>query len=128
MPTKASKIPKGFDAPTANDDLYVNQGESYDVGLYYPTDDPERVESEAKEKSIKAASYPIIPEIAAWFAEQINLSSRNSNIKTQALTINGVRYDRTVSIEGQVLAYQLLEALLTEKAAEFGNLAKELEP
>jgi hypothetical protein len=126
MPNNSDEKEPTFDLPTANDDIYVNDGQTYDT-TYYPKDDPEQVAEETADKAVKAASYPILPEIAKWFEDQIDNSSRNRNIRVEEIEINGVKFSRKVSIEAQLLAYQLLENLLTEKSHEFKDFAEGLE-
>lgn len=118
----------GFDLPAATgEDLYPNAGDSYDTppGAYYPGLPKEREEAEKEEVAAKSASLPILPEIAEWFQEQIARTDSVDNIKIDEMTLNGVRYSRKLSVEAQVLAFQLLKARLIEKAKEFDDFAQE---
>lgn len=102
-----------------NDDLYLRDGADYTNGIYYPEVPTEQKEEEAKHKGTIASSYPIMDDVANWFDEAITECSDIANIETSTTTINGVKYSRTIHVEAQVLAYQLLKQLLQDKAAEF---------
>lgn len=106
-----------------SDDLYLNTGESFEA--YYPKEDTERKEKETKKAGAKAASYPILSDLAEWFEEAVKDCDNLDNIQTQTITMNGNAYERTVSIEAQVLAYQLLKQKLQEKYLEFQEFKKE---
>lgn len=109
----------------SDDDVYVNAGDSYDApGAYYP-DAPEGQSERINEaKAIKSASYPVLPKLAQWFDDQVKSCDNLNNIQVDALTVNGVKYQRTVSVEAQVLAYRLLRDLLSTKAHEFKQFAE----
>lgn len=106
------------------DDLYQNDGESFTNGVYYPTVPEEQIEEEIRAKSIMAGSYPIMDNVADWFKDAIKECDSISNIETTTVTINNVKYSRTIHIEAQVLAYQLLKSLLSDKANEFGEFGE----
>lgn len=101
------------------DDLYQNDGETYQNGVYYPGEPEERKEQERVEAGIIASSYPIITDVADWFAAEIAACDSLDNIQTTSVTYGLNTYDRKVSIEAQVLAYQLLKEKLAEKAKDF---------
>lgn len=103
----------------SDDNIYQNDGESFQNGIYYPEAPDERREDESKELAGVSASLPIMPEIAAWFDAAVAECDNMDNIQIDEIEANGVRYHRNVSIEAQVLAYQLLKAKLTEKKLEF---------
>jgi hypothetical protein len=100
-------------------DLYLRDGADYQNGVYYPEAPIAQVEEEQKAIGIKASSYPVMDDVANWFKEAIADCDSISNIETSIQTLNGVKYSRTISIEGQVFAYQLLKELLQDKANEF---------
>lgn len=106
------------------DDIYPRDGETYDT-TYYPDPPAEQVEEEQIAKGIQAASYPVMGAIADWFDEQIKGCDSLEHIAIDKMTINGVTYERTVSIEGQLLAHKLLKNLLLEKYAEFESFKNE---
>jgi len=108
----------------ANDDIYVNDGESYNTA-YYPEVPTEQAEAEAQQKALIATAYPIMDDIADWFADSIASCDNMHNIEMKQITINGAKYTRNASIEGQVLAYQMLKDLLQEKATEFAEFGKD---
>lgn len=108
----------------SNDDVYVNDGETYQDTAYYPTEPQEQKESQAHDAGIKAASYPIMPELAEWFQTAITDCDNIHNIQVTAMTVNGVQYSRQISVEAQVLAYQLLKEKLQEKAEEFAKFGE----
>lgn len=103
-----------------SDDLYVNAGDDFGADTaYYPEAPTERREAEATEAAIKAASYPILGDVADWFEEQIKNCDTLQNIQFDIQTINGIQVDRKMSVEVQVLAYAMLAQLLTDKYQEF---------
>jgi hypothetical protein len=111
----------------SDDDVYVNEGNSYDSGIYYPDAPKEQTEEIAETQGKKAASYPILAELEQWFREQIDYAKDLNNIETARVNINGSTYSRSVSVEGQVLAHQLLSKMLSDKYHEFEDFAKGLE-
>lgn len=108
----------------ADDDIYPRSGETFESTAYYPKPDEEQATEDEQKAGVIAASLPIMDDVADWFREQIAASSDVHNIQTTAMTINGVQYSRTVSIEAQVLAYQLLKELLAGKLQEFETFGK----
>lgn len=122
-------MPKdNFDLPGTNDDLYFASAE--DAGTdntYYPEEDAERTEDEQNEKVIITSSYPILPDLAHWFEKEIADCDSLDNIQVDSLTLGNATYSRSISIEAQVLAYQLLKAKLTEASHRFKDVAKDLE-
>lgn len=111
--------------PTGDDMVYMNDGDSFQNGIYYPDAPEEQTTKINEEQSAKAGSYPILPKLHKWFEDQIKDCDNMHNIQVSKMTINGVSYGRTVSVEAQVLAYQLLKEKLTEKAHEFDDFAEE---
>lgn len=107
-----------------DDDIYLRDGAAYTNGVYYPETPVEQVEEEQKAKGIKASSYPVMDEVAEWFDAAIKECDSISNIEMQTMTVSGVKYSRATSIEGQVMAYQLLKQLLKDKAVEFEEFGK----
>jgi hypothetical protein len=103
---------------------YVGDGGSLSTD-WQPIGPTEQQEAEQSQKAVQASSYPIMDEVAKWFDNAIHDASGLDNIKIDELTINGVKYSRTVSVEAQVLAYQLLEQLLTQKRAEWAEFGKD---
>lgn len=102
-----------------DDDLMPNDGEAFTNSVSYPDIPEERVEEEAAEAAVIAASYPILPKLADWFEKQMEQAGSLQNIETKSLTISGVKYTRTVSVEAQVLAYQLLHEMLAQVYHDF---------
>ena len=117
---------KQFDMPQGvGDDLYMNDGQSFaDEYFDLPED---RKEAEQQAAAEKVASAPALQAIEEWFKEQIANCDNFDNIRTREAEINGIKISTTVSIEGQVYAYQLLKQLLTDKHEEYRQFAKELE-
>ena len=107
------------------DDVPITDGESFQNGVYYPTTPKERVEAEVTQAVIKASSYPVMEDVAEWFKDAIFSCSAISNIQITTMDVNGIKYDRKTSVEAQVLAYQLLETMLTNKFDEFREFAKD---
>jgi len=104
--------------------LYPNAGDDMDT-TYYPELPKERVEAEAKQKSIKAASYPVMADVEEWFRTQIAECDSIDNIQIDKVTIRGVLYERTISIEAQILAQRLLKDLLSSKYEDFKDWRRE---
>lgn len=109
-----------------NDDIYLASADENVDTTYYPEEDREQKEKAIETAGITAASYPIMPAIYAWFDEQAKECGNIHNVKTSSLTINGVKVSRTVSVEAQVFAYQLLEELLQDKASKFRSFVETL--
>lgn len=107
------------------DDVPMTDGESFQNGIYYPEQPVERTNDEVSEAAIKAASYPVMGAVADWFIDAVAECDNLDNIQLRAMTINGVKVGRTVSIEAQILAYQLLKELLMDKSNEFAQFATE---
>lgn len=92
---------------------YPNAGEAY-------SSDPKVVtKAEQVDLGKVATSAPVLDELIEWFDVQIASADSLMNIETTKLTINGVKYERSVSIEGQVLANQILKQLLETKKADY---------
>lgn len=108
-----------------NDDLYPTSSDTYEDNYYAPPVDEERIQAEQDEKAIKAASYPILADIAEWFESRINECDSIDQIQLDKMTVNGVVYERLVSIEGQLLAQRLLKTALTEKYEQFKEFKRE---
>lgn len=107
-------------------DIYVNDGESFaDQGAYYPQIPTEQKEAELKEKAITAASYPVMADVAEWFKQAILDADDIHNIEITRLTQDGVTYSRVVSIEAQVLAFQLYKEKMQEKFDEFKQFTED---
>lgn len=116
------------DTPHADDDLYLHSGETYDgPPAYYPKEPEAQVDERRKEHTVIAASYPIMADIADWFRTEIDACDRISNIETRAISANGMHYSLKVSIEAQVLAYQLLREKLEGKLQQFAQFGKALD-
>jgi hypothetical protein len=118
-------MPNNKPVPATDGDIYLNDGDTYQNGIYYPDAPEAQTAKIADEEAIKAASYPVLGKVHSWFKEQIDKSPNITNIQMTALTVNGVKYERNVSIEAQALAFQLMQQLLIEKAAEFKDFAEE---
>lgn len=93
-------------------DDYPNDGEQ----MTYPKEAP-LVQEEADLKTTVDKSYPILQDIIDWFEKEIALADSIDNIETK--TLSGVKYSRTVSVEAQVLAQQLLKGKLQESQTRF---------
>jgi hypothetical protein len=100
-------------------DVYVNEGDTFQAGIYYPDTPKEQKAKEKDEAAVKAASFPILKDLAGWFEEQIKDCDDIHNIQITEMEVNGVKFTRKASIEGQVLAMQLLKEKLTAKYHEF---------
>lgn len=115
-----------FDLPQGTgDDIYLNDGQSF--GDEYFTIPEERQEAEQQAAAEKVASAPALEAIEKWFREQIANCDNLDNIQTRVAEINGIAVSTTVSIEGQVYAFQLLKQLLIDKHDEYKQFAKEIE-
>lgn len=109
---------------TTDDDLYLNAGDDFQAGIYYPSEDEEAKKEEAEQKAVQASSYPIMDDVADWFREQIEECDHLENISIDSMTINGVNYSRKISVEAQLLAFQLLKTGFTDKLTEFQEFGK----
>lgn len=98
--------------------LYPNAGDDYDT-TFYPEESEDRQEAERQQKAVIAASYPVMKDVAEWFESQIQATDSLSNIQLQSITVGGIAHERKVSIEGQILAHQLLKELLEAKYQDF---------
>lgn len=101
-----------------DDDLYINNGESYGDTTYYPTDPVERIEDEMKEASIVAASYPVMGDICEWFEEQIDATDSRRSINAWAEAHNK-------DTEQVALAFDIVRELLEEKSKEWQQFKPE---
>jgi hypothetical protein len=99
----------------AVDDTFVASSEGYQDAAYYPEQPEERTESESKDAAILAASYPIMADIADWFARQVE----------EAMDITNIDLESTLPVEVQVKAYQLYQTKMIEKAREFADYRSE---
>lgn len=109
-----------------DDDIYTHDGETYTNGAYYPKKPEDQVVEDDKTDAVIAQSYPVIKDVADWFQREIAAASDIHNIQVSVMTMNGFKYSRTVSVEAQVLAYQLLQEKLAEKFQEFEMFAKDM--
>jgi hypothetical protein len=103
------------DPYAAVDDTFVAPSDSYQDTSYYPNEPDERVEDEAKEAAILAASYPIMASVADWFASEV----------ANAMDIANIDLESAIPVEAQVQAFQLYQAKMIEKAREFENYRSE---
>lgn len=108
------------------DDLYPNDGADFD-GMLYPDTEPKVSEEEKVETANMAASYPVLADINEWFEQQIAECDSLDNIQIEAIEIKGVKVNKTISIEAQLYALQLLKGLLKDKQEEFKDFKKDEE-
>lgn len=116
-----ANLPTTFDVPAAisDDDVYVNSGESYVGGAYYPGEPEERKEIEQQQAAERTGPIEVLQGIYNWFDQQIKDCDNIHNIEVNEMTVNGVKFSRKVSVEAQVLALQLLKERFVEKRDEF---------
>jgi hypothetical protein len=100
-------------------DVYPNEGETFAQGIYYPGQPEEQKLAEKEAAAAKSASLPVLNEVADWFAAQVKACDDIHSIQITEVEINGVKFTRKASVEGQVLAMQLLKEKLIEKSHEF---------
>lgn len=109
-----------------SDDIYLNDGETYTPpGVYYPKTENPATDAELQTQAAIAQSLPIMGEVAAWFEQEIQNCDNIHNIQVTSLTVNGVKYGRDISVEAQVLAFQLLKEMLQNKARDFESFKDE---
>jgi hypothetical protein len=89
--------------------MYPQDGSSYADTTYSPGLPRERVEEESKANAVLAASYPIMAAVADWFHEQAQNAPDIANIDLSS----------NVPVEAQVLALQMYQSKMIEKAKEF---------
>jgi hypothetical protein len=113
--------------PLSDDDIMVRDGDDYTNSVYAPKKPTQRVEAEQEFNAILQTSKLILPDVSHWFEAQIIAADSLSNVKIDDMTVNGVSYSRTVSVEAQVLAQQLLKQALQAKHNEFKRFAEGLD-
>lgn len=101
------------DPYAAVDDSFVASSDGDTT--YYADIPQERAEADAKEAAIVAASYPIMADVADWFARQVE----------EAMDISNIDLESSVPVEVQVKAFQLYQAKMIEKAREFQDYRSE---
>jgi len=102
----------------SSDDIYVNTGLDYAPADYQATIPKERLEQESKEAAIKAASYPIMADIADWFQVQFAyLDSRT------AVLAYATEYEVDVEVAGR--AFDVARDIIAVKAKEFEDFQSE---
>lgn len=106
------------------DDSYTSDGQQMN-GIYYPETSTEGEIELAAEQGKLSASFPVLDDLIDWFDAEIAKCDSIDNIQVTSLTINGVKYSRDVSVEGQILAYQLLKGLMHDKKVTFENFREE---
>ncbi len=92
-----------------DDNLYPNDGEQ--MGAY-------DTRAAAPKTSPLADKNTMQKDVFKWFQTQINQANDIGSIQIDTLEINGYKYTREASIEGQLLAQQLLVRALTDKKNE----------
>lgn len=97
---------------------YPTTSDTYEDTAFYADIPEERKEAEQEEKAIKAASYPIMGDIADWFEEQIKLTDSRAASNTYA-TLHGIPKD--IANE----AFDVLRDLLNAKYQEFKDFKHE---
>lgn len=100
------------------DDLYVNDGATYEDTAYYAPVDEEREQTETSQASIKAASYPIMGDIEQWFREQIEATDSRTAV-VQYATLNKLPKETV----GE--AFDIVRTLLEAKYQEFKDFRNE---
>lgn len=96
--------------------MYPQDGSAYDGDTTYYGDVPqERKEEESKVATVIETSYPIMAAVADWFHDQAQNAPDIANIDLQS----------KVPVEAQVLALQLYQTKMIEKAREFENFRSE---
>lgn len=117
-----------FDLPAgAGDDLYINDGDSFGAEFQYYDQPEERKQAEQAQAAAVNAPTPLQENVAKWFEEEIAKCNLPENIMTRTVEIAGVKVESKASIEGQVIAYQMLKQLLTDKFSEFEKFIKKEE-
>jgi hypothetical protein len=107
-----------------SDDIYPNDGSAFDTAAY-AAEPEERIADEVAHASMKAASYPILGDVAGWFEEQLAQCDSIDNIQFDLTVIAGMPVERKLSVEAQVLAYRMLKELLNDKYREFEDFRHE---
>lgn len=108
------------------DDSYTSDGQQMN-GIYYPEPDlvVEDTNKLAEKEAKLSSSLPILDDLIEWFDTQVDLCDSLDNILLTSMTINGVKMGREVSIEGQLMAYQMLKEMLETKRKEFEDFKLE---
>lgn len=100
-----------------DDNLYPNDGDQ--MGIYFPGEPLERKQARELEDSLLNKSLPVLDEVIEWFEDAIEEANSVDGIQTSTMSVNGVKYSRSVSVEAQVLAQQLLKQKLLDKQSKF---------
>ena len=100
-------------------DLYVQDGETYTNGVYYPETPAEVTAEEQERKGKIASSYPVMDDVADWFKDQIKLTDSAQYIKSYAKA-EGVTLDEAHR------GFDIARILLETKAQEFAEFGKEV--
>lgn len=101
-----------------DDDLYLNDGETYQDAAYYADEPEERKEAERTAAAILTASYPVMGDVYQWFQEQIDATDSRRNIKAYA---DAHGYE----VESTARAFDIVRELLEAKQAEFEQFKAE---
>lgn len=102
----------------ADDDIYLNDGETYQDAAYYADEPLERKEAEQTAAAILVASYPVMGDVHAWFDEQIEATDSRRNIKAYAES-------HGLELELCAKAFDIVRELLEAKQQDFSQFRKE---
>jgi hypothetical protein len=106
-----------------DDDIIPSDSGAYPD--YQPEEPQERKQAEREATSAIATSYPIMDDVKQWFTDSIIDFDSIDSIQMEAITVNGVLYDRKVSIEAQLLAQKLCKQKFIDKAQAWGDFEPE---
>lgn len=116
-------MPNSNFEPAQVDD-YASGSDAWD-NTFVPEESMAREEAAREESRSFAAAPEVLAANGEWFATAVADCDSIDNIQIKEMLVNGVTYSRKVSIEAQVLAYQLLKIKLSEKAAEYQRFMEE---
>lgn len=88
------------------------------AGTYYPEREDKDEPSPLRDRS------SIQKDCAEWFDRQIKFADSLDNVQVDLLEFQGIKRERRVSIEAQVLAHQMLMQMLKDKKQEFEEWLK----
>lgn len=107
----------------ADDDIYVNNGDTYVSTDYQPEpfQTVQQKEQLSHDQAIKAASYPIMADVADWFDTQIDGCDSRRTINAYAAA-KGYQPNQ---LEDVARAFDIVRELLEAKSLEFTEFRRE---
>lgn len=93
---------------------YPNDGEAVAAGVFVPEKDQEQQKRIYAERQLIQTTLPIFKDLIDWFNAQVEWAGSLQRIELNA----------KVPTDAQILAFQEVQRLMTEKRDELANLHK----